>query len=62
MKTFVTVSFSFLVFFLIMIPQVLISKYVLGIYFNEGLVYGVMFISFYISSMIIIPKYFKQLK
>ena len=62
MKTFVTVFFSFLVFFLIMIPQVLISKYVLGIYFNEGLVYGVMFISFYISSMIIIPKYFKQLK
>ena len=62
MKTFVTVFFSFLIFFLIMIPQVLISKYVLGIYFNEGLVYGVMFISFYISSMIIIPKYFKQLK
>ena len=62
MKTFVIVFFSFLIFFLIMIPQVLISKYVLGIYFNEGLVYGVMFISFYISSMIIIPKYFKQLK
>jgi len=62
MKTFVTVFFSFLIFFLIMIPQILINKYVLGIYFNEGLVYGVMFIAFYISSMIIIPKYFKQLK
>ena len=62
MKLFLTIFFTFLIFILIMIPQLLISKYILNIYFHEGLLYGVVFIAFYITTYFILPKHFVKYK
>lgn len=48
------------VFLIIMIPQSLICKYILHIKFNEALLHGVAFISFYVSHEIIVPKIYKK--
>lgn len=53
---FLLIFYSILIFLLIMIPQVLISKYIFNLYFNEYLMYGVLYISFDFTSKFILPK------
>ncbi len=53
---FLLIFYSILIFILIMTPQVLISKYIFNSYFNEYLMYGVLYISFDFTSRFILPK------
>lgn len=59
-EKFLTIFFTFLVFFAIMIPQFLISKYIFCLKFNESLMWGVTFIAFYFTTQHILPKILKK--
>ncbi len=50
------IFYSAFIFFLIMIPQTLISKYIFNLQFNEYLMWGVLYISYDFTSKFILPK------
>jgi hypothetical protein len=53
---FLLTFYSAFIFFLIMIPQILISKHIFNLKFNEYLMWGVLFISCDFTARFILPK------